>query len=266
MNDMSLVWTAVLVLSIIGAICVIVLIIASKYMSVPVDETAVKIRECLAGANCGACGYAGCDGYADALAKGEITETTLCVPGGAEAAKGIAAVLGVEAGEVVAKKAFVKCNGTCNKANKKYEYEGIQTCYAAKILFSGEWACTSGCLGYGDCERACPSGAIHVDNGVAKVNPFKCTGCGICANQCPQKVIAIRTENDHTIVRCNSKVPAKAKRAACTAGCISCKACERACPNGAIVVTDNLAQIDYSKCTSCGACKDACKFGVIESL
>ena len=63
---MSGVISAIVVLLIIGAVAALILVIASKYMSVPENEMFPAIRECLPGANCGACGYAGCDGYAKA--------------------------------------------------------------------------------------------------------------------------------------------------------------------------------------------------------
>ena len=176
---MSGVLSAIVVLLIVGAVAALILVIASKYMSVPENEMFPAIRECLPGANCGACGYAGCDGYAKALAEGEETKTNLCVPGADGAAAAIAAIMGVEAEDVVEMVAYVKCNGNCDTAKHKYEYAGINNCSAANILFQGEWACPNSCLGYGDCENACPSDAIHVVNGVAKVYPGNCTGCGV---------------------------------------------------------------------------------------
>ena len=172
---MSGVISAIVVLLIIGAVAALILVIASKYMSVPENEMFPAIRECLPGANCGACGYAGCDGYAKALAEGEETRTNLCVPGADGAAAAIAGIMGVEAEDVVEMVAYVKCNGNCETAKHKYEYAGINNCSAANILFQGEWACPNSCLGYGDCENACPSDAIHVVNGVAKVYPGNCT-------------------------------------------------------------------------------------------
>ena len=65
----------------IALICAVMLAVASKVIAVKEDETFVKLRECLPGANCGACGYAGCDGYAHALQEGGV-KTNLCVPGG----------------------------------------------------------------------------------------------------------------------------------------------------------------------------------------
>ena len=163
----------------IGLLSSIILVVAAKVMALPADELFDKVRAELPGANCGACGYGGCDGYAKALAEGEETKTNLCVPGADGAAAAIAEIMGVEAEDVVEMVAYVKCNGNCETAKHKYEYAGINNCSAANILFQGEWACPNSCLGYGDCENACPSDAIHVVNGVAKVYPGNCTGCGI---------------------------------------------------------------------------------------
>ena len=263
---MSPVVSAIVILGVIGAVCALVLVIASKYFAVPVDEKFPAIRECLPGANCGACGYAGCDGYAQALASGEETVTNKCVPGASDAAKGIAAALGTEAMETVPQRAYVKCSGNCESAKKKYEYAGVNTCSAANILFSGEWACANSCLGYGDCEKVCPQEAIKVINGVAKVFPELCNGCGTCARQCPKKVIDIRKEVDKTIVRCSSKEKGAVVMKACATGCIGCMKCEKVCPVDAIKVTDNLATIDYTKCVGCVACSEACPKGVIQRL
>ena len=257
---------AVWILAVIGAVCALILVIADKYMSVSVDEKFPKIRECLPGANCGACGYAGCDGYAQALADGSETRTNLCVPGAAGAAAGIAEVLGVEAEGVVEKRAYVKCSGGCQSAKRKYEYAGINTCSAAKILFNGEWLCQSGCLGYGDCEKACPSDAIHVVNGVAQVFPQLCTGCGVCVRQCPNHVIALRREADSVIVRCSNTEKGGVTRIACSSGCIGCMKCQKNCPTDAIKVVDNLARIDYDKCVGCIACVEGCPVGCLQRL
>ncbi len=263
---MNPVLIAVIALGAIGAVCAIMLVLASKFMSVPVDERFPAIRECLPGANCGACGYAGCDGYAQALADASEERTNLCIPGGVTAAKNIATVLGVAVEEVVEMRAYVKCNGNCEKAKHKYEYAGITNCNAANILFQGEWACPNSCLSYGDCEHGCPNDAIHVENGVARVQPWKCTGCGICVRNCPNHLIALRRAVDTTIVRCSNTEKGGQTRKNCGNGCIGCKQCEKVCPTGAITVLDNLARINYEKCVGCTACSEKCPVGVITRL
>ncbi|MBR4579071.1 MAG: RnfABCDGE type electron transport complex subunit B [Oscillospiraceae bacterium] len=260
------VMSAVLALAVIGAVCALVLVLASKFMAVPVDEKFPAIRECLPGANCGACGYAGCDGYAQALADGSETRPNLCIPGAAGAAAAVAKVLGVDAGEVEEKRAFVRCSGDCETAKRKYEYQGVTNCSAAKILFSGEWACPNSCLGYGDCEAACPSDAIHVVNGVAKVDYRKCTGCGICVRGCPNQIIDLRPVPKSVIVRCSNTQKGAQAMKVCDRACIGCMKCQKTCPSDAIHVTNFLASIDYSKCTSCSKCAEVCPKHVIEKL
>ena len=123
---------AIVILFAAGLICAVLLALASHYMGVEVDETVSKVRECLPGANCGACGYTGCDGYAEALAKGGV-KTNLCIPGGAGAASAIAATLGVAAEEAVAVCAFVHCNGTDEHTSKCAEVDGCSSCKAAYL-------------------------------------------------------------------------------------------------------------------------------------
>jgi len=99
---------AIISVSLIGVVCAAILAVASKIMEVKEDETFIKIRECMPGANCGACGYTGCDGYAHALAEEEGVKTNLCIPGADAVAKQIAAVLGVESEDVIERVATVR--------------------------------------------------------------------------------------------------------------------------------------------------------------
>ena len=95
MNEILL---PVLIVAGIGLLCGLGLAIASIVMAVPKDEKAEAIEEILPGANCGACGYSGCAGYAKALSSGEAP-VGLCSPGGAAVAAATAELLGVAAGE-----------------------------------------------------------------------------------------------------------------------------------------------------------------------
>ena len=195
---------AVIVVSIIGIICAVVLSVASKVMAVEVDERIPMVRECLPGANCGGCGYPGCDGYAAAMVEDADTPLTLCAPGGAAAAQAVATVLGRSAGEMVQKAAVVACRGDCSATSNKMEYAGIESCAAAKLMFGGAGSCTFGCMGLGDCAAACPSDAICIENGIAHVDTRVCTGCGACANVCPNKVIKVLPAASPVVVSCSS--------------------------------------------------------------
>lgn len=254
---------AVLVLAGIGAVCSVLLVLAAKFMHVPVDEKFPKIRECLPGANCGACGYAGCDGYASALASGEEEKINKCVAGGDAVAKALAAATGAEFEDVVEQVAIVRCSGDCNTVKNKEAYQGLASCAAAKLLYGGPSMCVYGCIGLGDCEHVCPEGAIRVVDGLARVNYRACIGCGMCVRTCPNQVITLMPDVERVIVGCRNHEKGANTRKACAKGCIGCKKCERECPQGAITVVDNLSQIDYDKCVDCGHCQDVCPVGCV---
>lgn len=255
---MSSIMLSIISVSAIGLIAAIVLSVASKVMAVPVDERFGPVRDCLPGANCGACGFAGCDAYAQALISEEGTKANLCTPGGPDTAKALGAALGVAVEEVAAVVAAVKCNGNCNNTNDKMDYQSAKTCKGAKLFFGGKGECSFGCLGLGDCAVACPHNAIYIVNGVAIVDTESCVGCGICTKACPNFVIEMVPATTEVRVLCNSKAKGAVAMKACKVSCIGCKKCEKICPADAITVTDNLAHIDQAKCVSCGACVKEC--------
>ena len=76
---MTGVLSAIVVLLIVGAVAALILVIASKYMSVPENEMFPAIRECLPGANCGACGYSTCREKAIAVYQGKA-DLSMCLP------------------------------------------------------------------------------------------------------------------------------------------------------------------------------------------
>ncbi|MCI5667495.1 MAG: RnfABCDGE type electron transport complex subunit B [Oscillospiraceae bacterium] len=259
MNELlSAVLIAVGVLVAVGLVCALILVIAAKFFAVKVDEKEQKLRACFPGANCGACGFTGCDGYAKALAEDPTLPANLCVPGGEATAKQLGEVLGVSVEAAARKVAFIHCNGTCENTTEKYDYQGIRTCAAVKLFYGGDCACTTGCMGYGDCARACPSNAIYFDNGVNRVDPAKCTGCGKCTKVCPNSVISLIPVDANTVITCNNKEKGAVATKQCSNSCIGCRKCEKTCTNGAITVIENFAHIDYTKCTGCKTCVDVC--------
>lgn len=255
---MNTVVIAVVVLGVLGAVFGLILAFAAKIFHVEKDPREEAIAECLPGANCGGCGYPGCDGYAAAMVEDAETPLTLCAPGGAAAAQAVAVVLGRSAGEMVQKAAVVACRGDCNATKNKMEYAGIESCAAAKLMFGGAGSCTFGCMGLGDCAAACPSDAICIENGIAHVDTRVCTGCGACMNACPNGVIKVLPVSAGATVICSSHDKGAAVRKKCSAGCIGCGLCMKNCPSEAIKLENNLAVIDPDKCTGCGACKEKC--------
>lgn len=256
---------AVLVVAGIGLVLGVGLTVASVLLAVPVDEKAARLRENLPGANCGACGFSGCDTYAEAMSSGEA-EPTLCIPGGADTAAKLAEICGADAGSFVSKAAFVRCNGDCGHTSNKLNYAGEKTCAAASMVFGGPGACGFGCIGFGDCVGACDYGAVSVVNGLARVNPLLCGGCGKCAAACPRKIIDILPVSDMASVRCSNTDKGAVARKVCSISCIGCKICEKKCPEGAISVNNNLAAVDPQKCTGCGICAAACPQKCIEMI
>ena len=255
---MNIILTAVVAVTVIGVVCAVVLCVISKAMAVPVDERVEKMLGCLPGSNCGACGFPGCAGYAAALASDSNVKTNLCTPGGKAAVDALSAIMGVEAGELIKKIAVVHCRGDCNVEQKKMEYNGINTCAAAKMLYGGDGACAYGCLGYGDCQPVCAYDAICIVDGLARINTEKCTGCGLCVSICPNKLITVDDAQEATVIQCNSLDKGAAARKKCANACIACRKCVRECPAQAIAVEDNLARIDYEKCTGCHHCAETC--------
>ena len=240
---------------------------ASKIFYVETDPRLDALNECLPGANCGGCGYAGCGAYAEAVLNGEAP-IGACASGGNDCAAAMSAIMGVKAEAVARKVALVKCSGQklydevgeqVGGSRNKAIYEGFKDCLAAtKVGGNGPLACKYGCLGFGNCTKVCKYDAIHVIDGVAKVDVEKCVGCGACIAACPRGVIGTVEYGTDVIIACNSNAKGAVTARSCTAGCIGCGLCKKICPNEAITIEKNLAVIDYSKCVSCGLCATVC--------
>ena len=263
---MSSVMTPVLIVAVIGLVCAGLLVVASKVFAVEVDERVTKVRECLPGANCGGCGFAGCDDYAANLVADETMPCNKCAPGGAAAAEAIAAVLGRDAGSSEPQVAQVMCNGVCGKSKTILEWQGLQSCKGAKGWFSTPNACMFGCIGLGDCVKACEFNAIGVVDGVARVNRDECVACGSCAAVCPQSIIKLVPKKNKVHVLCSSTDKGAVARKNCDNACIGCMKCVKACNFDAIHVENNVASVDQDKCKSCGMCVTQCPTGALNTL
>ncbi|MBU1006047.1 MAG: RnfABCDGE type electron transport complex subunit B [Candidatus Omnitrophica bacterium] len=235
----------ILIMSIMGILFGLGLAFASRIFRVEMDPRIERILSALPGANCGACGKAGCAALAEAIAKGDASLTS-CPPGGEEAYTKIAEVLGVEKCNVTKKIARVRCGGG-DRAKDKFQYQGVRTCAAASLLAKGHKLCVFGCLGFGDCVMVCPFDAIHMDaDGIPVVDHKKCTACGKCIEACPKNIISLEDASQKCYVKCLSLDKIIFVKNACKAGCIGCKICEKL-SKGAFIVENNLSRLDYSK-------------------
>ena len=255
---MSGIVIATLVVGVVGLVLGLALVTASKKFYVEVDERIVQVRECLRGANCGACGFAGCDALAEAMVKGEARVDS-CPGNSTENIAKIAAVLGKESVEQDPQVAVVRCAGTCNVTRPKANYVGISDCRAAVLSGGlGFMSCDYGCLGLGSCAAVCPEKAITIVDGVAHVDERKCVGCGLCAKTCPKRVIEMHERGAKVMVSCSNEDRGPAVKKACSVGCIGCGICVKQCEHGAVTVENNRAHVDYHKCVGCGKCVEKC--------
>ena len=248
----------VAVLGGLGLLFGLVLALASKIFAVDEDPRKELLMEIMPGANCGACGFAGCSAYADAVLSG-TTVVGACPVGGTEVAEKMASIMGVsDIGAAIRQVALVRCSGSGSNRSL-YHYEGIADCLAAsRVAAGGPLACQYGCLAFGSCVKVCDFGAITVRDGCAVVNMEKCVGCLKCVRACPRNLITVVPYGSEICVKCASRDKGVDTRAVCDCGCIGCGLCAKACSHGAVTVENNLASIDYNKCVACGACIDKC--------
>ncbi|MCK9443891.1 MAG: RnfABCDGE type electron transport complex subunit B [Tissierellaceae bacterium] len=242
----------------------VLLSIASDIFHVDVDPKIEEIRSVLPGANCGACGFPGCDGLAAAIADGKAPVNG-CSVGGMPVAERVAEIMGEDAEDMKKMVATVLCQGDCDKAKEKYEYQGITDCRAQNIQQAGSKSCTYGCLGGGTCQEVCEFDAIEMINGVAFVDKDKCTACMKCIEVCPKGIIELVPYENEFVVKCKSEDAGKVVRNNCSIGCIGCQICVKNCPVDAFSFENYLAKIDYDICTNCGICAEKCPTNAIFS-
>ncbi len=266
---MSTIGLPVLILGTLGLVFGFVLAIASKLFEVKIDPRVEEIINVLPGVNCGACGKAGCAGYAAQIVHGGEA-INKCAPGGSDVVAQIAQIMGMEASTLDRKVAVIHCSsGGYENTKWKYSYDGVQTCKSANSLAGGPNACAWGCLGLNDCLAACPFDAISIDtNGMRLIDFEKCTACGACVEACPRDLIELVPLTRNVYVKCSSQDKGGEARQVCgsTHPCIGCGLCVKECPVDAITVENSLARIDYEKCINCGLCATVCPTKAILDL
>jgi len=237
--------TAAVLLTLLAIAFGVILGWANRAFHVEVDPKVEAIGEALPGANCGGCGFVGCSEYAEAVAAG-TTEVDLCGPGGGDCAARLAKIMGVEIEESFPYRAVVHCAADENERFQRREYDGEKTCVSANLV-GGVQGCTYGCLGFGDCYRACQYDAIDIVRSLSTIDYGKCIGCKACSQVCPRNIISMVPFKTETmfVVACSNKDKGPVVKEVCAVGCIGCTACSRKAD--LIEIADNLPTVDYSK-------------------
>jgi Na+-translocating ferredoxin:NAD+ oxidoreductase RNF subunit RnfB len=262
---------SVVSLGAIGSLAALVLYFVAQRFKVIEDPRIDAVAEILPGANCGGCGLAGCRALAEAIVRNQSLDGMSCPPGGDGVMQEIAALLGLEASASEPMIAVLRCHGTREHAPPKVRYEGLMTCSFAHSLFAGEGGCPFGCLGCGDCVRACQFDAMYMDTetGLPVILDDACVACGACVKACPRSIIEMRRKGkkDRRIfVSCINREKGGVARKNCAVACIGCGKCVKECKFDAITLENNLAYIDYGKCTLCRKCAPVCPTNAIHEL
>jgi Na+-translocating ferredoxin:NAD+ oxidoreductase RNF subunit RnfB len=271
---MSVLIYTVLSLCVLGVFLAVVLYFVARRFHVEEDPRIDQVEAMLPGANCGACGYPGCRGMADALVVSDDISALYCPVGGAETMSSVAKFLGKAAAEREPEVAVVRCAGTCASRDgavvreRRNVFDGARSCAVEAATYAGETGCSFGCLGQGDCVGVCAFDAIVMNpaTGLPEVDEAKCTACAKCVKACPKSVIELRRKGPKSrrvFVSCVNKDKGAVARKACAVACIGCGKCVKVCTFEAIGLENNLAYIDPAKCKLCRKCVAECPTGSI---
>ncbi|MFA5625785.1 MAG: Fe-S cluster domain-containing protein [Bradymonadales bacterium] len=251
--------SGLVMLGTIGLFFGIGLAIAAHKFAVESNPKIDEVMEVLPQAQCGGCGYPGCEGYARAVVEDPDVSPSLCFPGKEAVAEAVAVITEKQVSKIENSVAMIRCKRPDGNVSHKHYYIGFDSCLAANLAFGGPSRCEYACIGLGDCERACPFDAIDMFEGMPYVNANKCVGCGACVKACPKDIIEVNPMDSRVFVPCSSQDAGKAVRDVCGVGCISCKICIKVCPAKAVSMTDNIIDIDAQKCIEYGSsCNEIC--------
>jgi Na+-translocating ferredoxin:NAD+ oxidoreductase subunit B len=220
---------------------------ANRRLYVWEDPRIDGVTELLPGANCGACGYAGCRAFAEAAVHGTV-EPANCPVMGSEMREDVASYLGVDAGDAVKRIARLRCAGGRDVAPDKAIYQGISSCAAAVAVGGGGKACAWGCVGHADCAVACTFDAIIMtEQGLPGVDPELCTACGDCVDACPLDLFTILPVDQNLFVQCRNLIDGDSATSVCAVACTACGKCVQDAATGLIAIQRGLAVVDYER-------------------
>ena len=253
---------SIITLFALGLVAAVLLAVASRVFHVEEDPRVQAVLEVLPGANCGGCGFAGCEGYATAVVNDPAIPANRCCAGGAEVRIAVGELTGKAVAEADPLRSLRRCDKNAGNVALRYQYEGMPSCAAAAMLRGGVDTCKYSCLGFGDCVQVCPFGAMRIEEGVVRINANLCTGCGACTGACPRGVLELVPKRARVAVYCNTRDKLRAVTDICDSGCIKCCKCVKTCPAKAVRLENNRIVIDQLQCLSYGGeCNEACVAG-----
>lgn len=238
---------AVLFMAGLGIVLGGILALASRRLAVKEDPRIDQVEEMLPHANCGACGFPGCRPFAEAVVSGKAPPSK-CSVNTAEGTQAIAEFLGVDAGAAQKRVARLACQGGNHVARFKAAYHGVPSCRAAVSAGGGGKACAWGCLGFGDCMKACTFDAIHMDeHDLPVVDVQKCVACNDCVVACPLDLFSLQPLEHKLWVACKSLAEGDEALSECEVACTACGRCAADAAPGVVSIRNNLAVVDYSR-------------------
>lgn len=253
---------AVLTLAALSFLFASLLVLAHRKLHVDEDPRIDAAFGMLPGTNCGACGFPGCLGLAEAMVAGTALPGK-CTVMTEDEREDVATFLGVAAGAEEKVVARLACAGGTNVARNRAIYAGLASCRAASLVAGGGKACFWGCLGLGDCEKVCDFEAIVMNvHALPVVVEDACTACGDCVDACPKDLFSLHPVSHRLWVACRNLEKGDAVLEDCEVGCDACGRCAADAP-GVITMVDNLPVVDYSRMHDVRDAIERCPTGAI---